>query len=584
MIPILSLWLPRVISSNICLEGDVITMADHRHSWKNFKALVTKMEATRYLLVLAFVFTIIGALGNLGISVFIRYSVDAVFSGVSDEFVRLGSYFFVTVVIVTLATFGERFFVGKFAEKTIASLRQRAFVKLNRLPVDYLEQQHSGDLLSRLTNDINLVHEFLFHRLIPLIFNPLMAIIALIYLVMISWHLTLVVLALTPILSIGVSLVSKPMGKASSNLQHELGKANSLVQDSIAGNVEVKAFNLQHCLGERFIDQLKYVIAHGLKLAKQRSYLYAVANIAGFTPFLVCFGYGGYLAVNEIITLGAFLAFINLLNYISNPLTSMPQLIGHYHTAMAAYHRIEDLLKVSEERSDGQNYPIKTKDDYVVEFDNVSFSYGQSEVLTELSFKVKRGETLAVIGSSGSGKSTILRLITSFYQPQAGKINLFGHDLMDWNLNAVRARIALVSQDTYLYPTTIKENIAYGLADATDDEIVAAAKQAFAHQFIMELPQGYETLVGERGSRLSGGQKQRIAIARAILKNAELLLLDEPTSALDNKSEHVVQQALEQLMRDRTTIVVAHRLSTIKNADRVMEMEPQLDRRFSSAN
>lgn len=550
---------------------DKDTAPHTRTSWKNLQLLVKSVRSQRYLLGLVVLCTGLGVVGNLGIAYFMRYSVDAVFAGEAQQFLHMSLLFVAMVLGIAGTTFGERYFAGRFAETAVGALREKLVRKINKLPVSQLDQQDSGDMISRLTNDINLVHEFLFHRLVPLVFLPVMGVAALLYLVLISWQLTLAVMLLTPLLGMSVSLVAKPMGRTSQRLQETLGEVNALVRDSAAGHQEIKAFNLQTPLAARFARKVNQAVGHALSLAKQRSLMHGVSNLAGLTPFLISFGYGGYLAIEGVITLGAFVAFINLLNHLSHPLNALPHLIGQYHTAMAGFERIHAVLDAEEEPQGGEAFSRET--DSVLAFEGVRFGYGDTPVLDGLSLEIRRGETIALVGSSGSGKSTILKLITNFYTPQSGTIKAFGQPLSCWNRAKLRESMALVTQDTYLYPTTIEENIGFGRPDATREQVVAAAKLANAHAFILNQPNGYGTIVGERGSRLSGGQKQRLAIARAMLKDAEILLLDEPTSALDTESEHLVQQALDSLMQEKTTIVAAHRLSTIKQADRILVLD-----------
>lgn len=540
-------------------------------SWKLFKQLLADYRQHRILLVTAISCILLEAISDLMVAAVLKTGVDSITSGSFAQLLEAGILFAVITLAAAAVIFIRRLALGRFGEQIGAEMRQRVVEKLNRLPISYLEKQHSGDLISRLTNDAALVGEFLVNELMPLIYNPLVGLLALIYLIIINWQLTAVVIVLTPILAAAVSLAAKPIHQASRNLQDSLGEVNGQVQDGIAGSQEIKAFGIETGRETKFRDQVKRSFTYGLKLAKHQSIIQFVSYTAGMTPFIVCFGYGGYLAVQGRITIGYLFAFINLLNHISNPLTALPHYIGQFYRAMAAYGRIQEILDVPEEQ--GGSAVIPADSETALEFAGVSFGYNDVELFRDLSFKVKKGETTAIVGPSGAGKSTIFKLIAGFYRPQAGTIKVFGRELAEWDLKALRQQIALVTQDPHLYPPTIRANIGCGQLGASDAQIRAAAEAAAAHSFIVSQPQGYDTIVGERGSRLSGGQKQRIAIARALLKDAELLLLDEPTSALDVESEHLVQQALEQLMEGRTTLVIAHRLSTIKNADRILVID-----------
>jgi ABC-type multidrug transport system fused ATPase/permease subunit len=282
---------------------------------------------------------------------------------------------------------------------------------------------------------------------------------------------------------------------------------------------------------------------------------------------------GGYLALTGRVTPGGLFAFMYLLHFLIEPLSSGPDLIAALRAATGTAGRIVEVMHRPVERADGQVFeadPAKP----AIRYEDVSFGYGeQTHVLDGVSFSISHHKMVALVGHSGSGKSTVLKLLCGFYEPRAGGVELYGRGLGEWNLESLRRQLALVAQDTYLFPASIAENISYGRPGATMGEIIEAAKMANAHRFILELPDGYSTLVGERGNRLSGGERQRIGIARAILKDAPILLLDEPTSALDTQSESLIQEALERFMQGRTVLVIAHRLSTIKHADEIFVLD-----------
>jgi ABC-type multidrug transport system fused ATPase/permease subunit len=281
--------------------------------------------------------------------------------------------------------------------------------------------------------------------------------------------------------------------------------------------------------------------------------------------------YGGYLAINGGITTGELFAFVFLVQYLIEPLTEIPQMFSQVRVATAAHERIRDVLDLPEERVKGLPVQDPSSHDVVIECKDISFQYSEvSPVLQSVSFRVLRNQTIAIVGSSGAGKSTIFQLLCGHHQPQDGAIYFCGEDMQKLNLEEVRSRISIVSQDTFLFPDTIFENISYGNPDAAMEDIVSAAKAAFIHDFIMTLPDGYQTMIGERGIRLSGGQKQRVSIARAFLKKAPVLLFDEATSALDTESETSIQRNLSDIAGQCTMLVIAHRLSTIINADEII--------------
>lgn len=540
-------------------------------SWINFKKLAQNGKQSHKLLALVLLCIFIESLGDLSLAIILRHGVDALIGGSRDKLIGVVVWLAGVTVVLAGVIYSRRVALGRFAELTVADLRQKVVEKINCLPISYIEQHDSGDVVSRLTNDTALVRDFLYNGLMPLIYLPFAGLLALIAVIIINWQLTLAILLATPVLSAVVSWIAKPIHGTSKNLQTTLGEINVHVQDAIAGSCEIKAFDIGKAHAQKLLHKIELAVGHGLKLAKQESLMHIVSQIAAGTPFFICFGYGGYLMIRGIVSIGSLFAFINLLNHVSAPVTALPRYIGQFHTAMAGYGRIQEVLDAVEEPSGGMAFASDT--DRVIEFNNVNFNYGSATVLTELSFEVRQGETVAIVGPSGSGKSTILKLISGFYQPQYGTIKIFGHDLNQWNLASLRSMIAIVNQEAFLFPETIKENIAYGLPNASEAQVIKAARLANAHEFIIQLPNQYETIVGEWGSKLSGGQKQRVAIARALLKNAKILLLDEPTSALDSEAEHQVQIALERLTRGKTTLIVAHRLSTIINADRILVVD-----------
>lgn len=461
--------------------------------------------------------------------------------------------------------------VGSLSENATADLRAKTTERFAYLPIGSLEKMHSGDSLSKLTNDLQAVKGFLDTDGYFLISRPLLALAALTYMLFLSWQLTLVCLIFVPLLMFSTAKISAPLQAYSKSLQEELGRLNQFSQDILSGMEVVKAFNLEEKLSADFAHQVGETVEKGKQIAVRRAFLSAVSLSLSFLPFIVPMGIGSLLTARGVFTAGRMLAFVNLLNNLTFPLGRLPNHWASYKAALGSLERVYEIVDMEPERETGKH--LITRSAQVVEFSQVDFAYNSEPVLEDLSFSVARGERVAIVGPSGSGKSTIFKLITGFYEHQGGEIFLFGQPIGDWNLQALRSHLAVVSQDTFLFPATVRENIALGRDDIPLEAIVAAAQKANAHEFILSLPQGYDTLVGERGSRLSGGQRQRLAIARAILYNAELLLLDEATSALDTEAEYMVQQALEAAMEGKTSIIIAHRLSTIQNADRILVLD-----------
>jgi ABC-type multidrug transport system fused ATPase/permease subunit len=383
-------------------------------------------------------------------------------------------------------------------------------------------------------------------------------------------------------------------------MQDEIGQVNSLAQDSLSGAMVVKSFNLAGILDERFHLANMKAVKKGLGVARYWSLINGLSFGLIIMPFIIAMGLGGYLVIDKSMTFGGLFAFINLLNFVVNPLGSLPGIIASIGEASGAAQRVFKLIDAPGERQDGtitwsarDTTPLGSKavelpfDSLAnpeqlaaaetvpaIQFKDVSFAYNaDSPILKHVSLSIPRGQTVAIVGPSGGGKTTLLKLILGYYPLPDECVRLFGADLNAWQLSAARQQMAFVAQDTYLFPVSLGENIGCGRPGASQAEIEGAARQANIHEFIAGLPEGYATNAGEWGARLSGGQKQRISLARAILKDAPILLLDEPTSALDAESEALIQEALDRFARQRTTVVVAHRLSTIKNANRVVVLQ-----------
>jgi ABC-type multidrug transport system fused ATPase/permease subunit len=463
--------------------------------------------------------------------------------------------------------------VGQFSERTMALLRGKIAVQAIRLPMRYLEERHTGDLMSVVNADLGKLKILTANSLLDVVRQSLLAVSALVALFILSWQLALASTLFIPFVMVVISNLNQPIAKRTQEMQQAVGETVSVAQDGLGGLMVTRAFNLTAVMNERFRYANQSALGKGLQVARLRMFTDGGAAVFGVLPFLLTFGFGGYLAINGHMTFGSLLAFVNMLNFVANPLGSLPPALASLGEAAGAAQRVYEVIDQSPERSGGQAFAPDAENGAEVRFEEVNFTYGEEPILTQVSFSLKKGETVALVGPSGGGKSTVLKLLLGFYPVDRQRVFLFGRDLNDWSLDAARAQMAYMAQDTYLFPVSIAENIGLGRPGASQAEIERAAGQANIHEFIASLPEGYRTLAGERGARLSGGQRQRIALARAILKDAPVLLLDEPTSALDTESEALVQEALERFMRGRTTMVVAHRLSTIRDANRVFVLE-----------
>jgi ATP-binding cassette subfamily B protein len=455
-----------------------------------------------------------------------------------------------------------------------ANLRQAVFGQLQRLPLGYHESRHSGEAMSLLANDVAAAEQVYGERVYSLVLNIMQGLAAIGFMLFLRWDLTLLIIlsSLVPLLI--NTLYAKPLRRVGHETQTRLAELSERLADLLAGFQIVRTFGLGAWILERFKKSNKNVLDASLERVRLESTLASANDFSGLVVFLPLLA-GTYMVLNGKMTMGTLFGLIQLNNPVRSMVYSLGGIISGIQGSLAAAARILTVLDTSPEPDyyppmetlqAPSTSPISSSS--VLTFQDVHFSYDTGgATLQGITFGVQEGQIAAVVGPSGSGKSTIFRLLMGFYPAKSGDISILGKPLHAYALRELRDLFAFVPQDAFLYAGTVLENIRYGSPDASETEITAAATAAYAHEFILELPQGYETLVGERGARLSGGQRQRIAIARALLKKSPFLLLDEATSALDSESETLVQQALDTLMHGRTTLVIAHRLSTIENAD-----------------
>jgi ABC-type multidrug transport system fused ATPase/permease subunit len=523
-----------------------------------------------------FALALLDAVKGAGVRLITPYLLQAMTDRVTAQHMQA----FVRILIVAGIVFGVDgilTFVGRRASVrylayTIRDLRHRVTAHVQQLPMAFLDSFHTGDLTSRLNADVDRLAAWL-KRVIELVTLPLYFLGGFTYMLIINWKLLLASCILIPISAVLNNRINQPMEAISRKQAECEGQVNAALQDAIGGIMMVKAFNLKNFLGTRFRARVKEVESQAVKLDGRRAVSIALFLALRYTPQLIVPLYGGYLAYHGEISVGQLLAANLVIWNVFIPIEQLLGILTQVRETIPVAERVFALLDQPVEATVGRSFEL-VRSAAAVEFSRVHFGYPAGEpILKGLSLQLAAGQTAALVGPSGCGKSTLFKLLCGLYFPQEGRVCVFGNDLTDADLARVRAQISLVSQDTYLFPTTITENISFGRPGASQDEIIAAAKAANAHDFILEQPQGYQTQVGERGTRLSGGQRQRIALARAILKDAPILLLDEPTSALDTQSEALVQEALERFMVGRTTLIVAHRLSTIKYADRILVLD-----------
>jgi ATP-binding cassette subfamily B protein len=477
--------------------------------------------------------------------------------------------------VQAVMSYFQSFLFNTAGEYGLSDLRRALFAHLIEMPMTFFSEKQVGELTSRMFADLTQLQDA-FVMAIPQFLRQSMIIVSsIVMMVVISPQLTGVMLACFPPTIIGAILIGRMVGKRSRNTQDQLAQAANVIEESLQGIANVKAFCNEAFEQKRYDARINVFLGTVLQGAKARASLVAFIIFAIFTAIIIVLWYGSSLLIDHRLDFGKLLGFTLYTLFVGGAIGSFADLYANLQRSIGATQHIRELLAIpSEPLTTPGTVPMpsaRVRGD--VQFDSVTFAYPsrpEIDVLKNLSFTVPAGKVVALVGPSGAGKSTIGALLLRFYEPRQGRILFDGRAASDYGLHELRGQMALVPQEVLLFGGTIAENIAYGKTDATLAEIESAARRANAHDFIASFPEGYQTLVGERGMKVSGGQRQRIAIARALLKDPSILILDEATSALDAESELLVQRALEELMRGRTCFVIAHRLSTIRNADTIV--------------
>ena len=456
----------------------------------------------------------------------------------------------------------------------IRDLRNRIYAHLNRLSLSFFHHTPTGELISRIVNDVSLLQGAVSHALIRILRDFVSVIGLLVVIFIMDWRLALMSLIFLPMAAAPIIIFGKKFRRVSTRYQQSIGEVTNILHETIGGTRIVKAFCMEKQEEKRFAGQIQHLFDTLMTETRYRCLSHPMIELLGGVGISLIIWFGGMQVLKGTSTMGAFMSFLTALIMLYEPVKGVSKINSTIQSGLAAATRIFNLLDIESDIKEKKDAAILPLFHDCIEFKDVTFSYDQDEpVLHGINLKVRRGEILAVVGPSGGGKTTLANLLPRFHDVDSGVLLIDGHDVRDVTLHSLRSQMALVTQQTILFNDTVRNNIGYGRRDCSEEDIRHAADAAFAYDFIKELPDGFETVIGESGARLSGGQRQRISIARAILKDAPVLVLDEATSALDTESERKVQKALENLMKNRTTIVIAHRLSTIKNADRIIVMQ-----------
>ena len=525
--------------------------------------------------VCAAICTAIAAGGTAYLPWIIKDMVDQV---LKEKDVAMLNYIVVSIIVVFvirgIAYYGQSYLMNYVGQRVIIDIRKAVFEKLQRLSLSFYDKNKTGTIMSYVTNDVNALQSAMVENVVEMVTESVILIASIVMMIYLDWKLFLVTFSTFPIVLLFIDQFGKRIRKSGSRIQEVTADITSVLQETVSSARVIKSFVREDYEINRFDKENLNNFRANMKYAQLSATLTPTIEFVAAVGVTIILWYGGNSVINGSITAGSLVAFLTYAVNISNPIKRLSRVIGNIQKALAAAQRVFDVLDLPETIKNTPDAkalpPVKGK----VRFDHVSFSYDPGEeVLSDVSFDVKPGEMVAFVGPSGAGKSTVASLLPRFYDVNDGSISIDGTDIRGVTLNSLREQVGIVPQETILFNGSVYDNILYGRLDATKEEVEAAAKAANAHNFIMELPDGYNTMLGDRGVNISGGQRQRISIARAILKNPQILILDEATSALDTESERVVQEALDRLMVGRTSFVIAHRLSTIKNADKIMVLE-----------
>lgn len=482
---------------------------------------------------------------------------------------------FVAMMLKNIARYFSSYWISPLEQGIVNGIRSHIFRHLSKLDLAFYTRRKKGDLIGLLVSDVQVVQESVIGTVQSLIREPLTMITFFFVLLFVSWKLTLFTLIILPLTGLMIDRVRRPLKRRANQGQQVLGSLVSVIDEFISGIRIVKAFQKESYEVKRYDTQNDHYTRLQVsirRLSELASPLTEVLSI-GVVCAIVLYGASLILSENSELTAPEFIGFVALFSQFLSPIKVSANAISKAQKGIAAFYRIENLLAEQADITDPSSPVTLESFTSTLEFDGVSFRYETQDILSDIHFQMKKGETLALVGPSGGGKSTLVDLIPRFYDPYAGSIQIDGKDIRSVSVSDLRSLIGNVTQEGILFHDTVLGNIAYGIENPDREAVIAAAQVANAHRFISQLPEGYDTIIGERGTMLSGGQRQRIAIARAVLRNPPILILDEATSNLDTESEKLVQDALEKLMAERTSIVIAHRLSTILKADQILVIQ-----------
>lgn len=487
-------------------------------------------------------------------------------------------FFFVVLVLIyalhSLSIWLQNIWMIKVAQNTVYKIRSDLFRQFHLLPISFFDQKKTGELMSRMTNDVENVSSTLNSSVIQISSSVLTLIGVVSVMLWMSPFLTIITLIVVPLLVVGMKWITRRTGQLFKEQQRSLGELNGYIEETITGQRIVKTFSQENRVMHEFLEKNERLRRSSFWAQTISGFIPKLMHVLNNLSFTLIAGFGGIFALKGWITIGTIVVFAEYARQFTRPLNDLANQFNTLLSAVAGAERVFDLLDEQAEEADFGEYVQSANIKGDIVFDRVSFSYGEeSQTIKNISFHVSPGETVALVGATGAGKTTIINLLARFYEVKEGRILIDGKDISKLRRSELRQAMGFVLQDPFLFHTTIRENIRYGRLDATDEEVEEAAKLANAHSFIKNLPDQYDTIINEGGTSISQGQKQLLSIARAILKNPSILLLDEATSSIDTVTELKIQEALERLMKGRTSFVIAHRLNTIKKADQIFVIQ-----------
>ncbi|MBR6013616.1 MAG: ABC transporter ATP-binding protein [Selenomonadaceae bacterium] len=542
---------------------------------KNYKRLLAYIKPYMGRFFLAIICIVVASGANLYLPWIIKDMIDKVLAERDMAMLNIISVSIVVVFAIRgFFYYWQSYLVSYIGQRVVVDVREVMFRKFQRMPMAYFDKHQTGETMSYVTNDVAAIQSALVDNLIEFFTEAAILVGSIAMMFYLDWKLTLLTLITVPMVGYAMKIFGRKIKKSGTVIQERIADITSLLQESISSIRIVKSFVREDYEIKRFQVENNLNFRAMMKNVQLTSLLTPTVEFLAAVAVTLIVWFGGYEVVNGIMSAGALVAFLTYAVNLANPVKRLSRIYGRMQQAMAAIDRIFYVLDLKETVNDKTDAEILPKVKGHVSVENITFSYDEKHnALENVTFEVQPGQMIAFVGPSGAGKSTIANLIPRFYDVNAGSIKIDGHDIRDVTTNSLREQIGIVPQETLLFSTTVMENIRYGRLDATDEEVIAAAKAANADKFIQDLPEGYQTQIGERGLNLSGGQRQRMAIARAMLKNPQILILDEATSALDTESEKIVQAALDELMKGRTSFVIAHRLSTIFGADQIFVID-----------